>query len=359
MTPVDALARRAEAHVRRAWADRPGGPLRLAAAGFAAGAGIRNLLYDSGFLASRHASVPVVSVGGLTVGGSGKTPITADMAARLSRAGVVTAIVTHGFADEMDVHRRLSPESRVYGGSDRIRLAAKAADEGAQLVILDSGFQYRRMFRDLDILTIDDASLAGRLTHLPAGPHREGLGSLARADLIVTVRREVPRPADSGEAEVGAPDRAWSWLDRLAYAPGAPPFVAVRIRPGGLSPASEAARAIQSPEPVLAVAGVMWPEVFFAQVRGGEESVREAVALPDHGQVGDSLARSLRARAGAAGIVCTLKDASKLVRALGEDTPIWYVSEDVEWVDSATPPVPVQAALALVSPRTSHQGRIA
>ena len=172
MNPVAALARSVEAHVRQAWAERPGGALRLAAAGFATAAGVRNLLYDSGVLASRQAPVPIVSVGGLTVGGSGKTPITADIAARLSAAGIPTAVVTHGFVDEMDVHRKLSPECRVYGGSDRLQLATMAAEEGARLVILDSGFQHRRLHRDLDILAVDERTLGLRLA--PCSTRHEG-----------------------------------------------------------------------------------------------------------------------------------------------------------------------------------------
>ncbi len=349
MNSVHALAQRVETHARTAWAESPGETLRLAAAGFAAAAGVRNLLYDAGVLASRQAPVPVVSVGGLTVGGSGKTPITADLASRLSGAGIPTAIVTHGFADEMDVHRMLSPESRVYGGSDRLRLASRAADDGAHIVILDSGFQHRRLHRDLDILTLDEAALGRRLAHLPAGPYREGLESLIRADLVVTVLRDVPDWGDPPDSNEPASARRRSLVDGLAHAPGAPPFLAVRIRPDRVVAANEAALGVPDPAPVLAVAGIMWPEVFFAQARIASRSVRETVALPDHARFEDSVADSLRNRAGNSGIVCTLKDAKKLVRAMRDDTPVWYLSEKVEWEQPETTPIPVQAALALLS----------
>ncbi len=357
MNPVAALARSVEAHVRQAWAERPGGALRLAAAGFATAAGVRNLLYDSGVLASRQAPVPIVSVGGLTVGGSGKTPITADIAARLSAAGIPTAVVTHGFVDEMDVHRKLSPECRVYGGSDRLQLATMAAEEGARLVILDSGFQHRRLHRDLDILTVDERTLGLRLAHLPAGPYREGLESLARADVVVRVRRDLPESDGPREAMSSGPAAGRSLADRLAGLPGSPPFVAARIRPGSVVAANEAARGVPDPTPALAVAGIMWPEVFFAQAKMATASVRESVALADHARFGDALADFLRKRAGESGIICTLKDAMKLVRAVGDDVPVWYLSEEVEWERADATPIPVRAALALVSTQAHDPDR--
>ncbi len=337
-----------EEGVRKAWDTSPGGVLRLMAASYAAGAGLRNLLYDSGILARRRAPVPVISVGGLTVGGSGKTPIAADVAARLTRLGVRTAIVTHGFADEMEVHRRLCPEASVYGGRDRRRQAARAAGDGAQIVILDSGFQHCRLHRDLDIVAIDEPVIRTRLWHLPAGPFREGVPSLARADLVVVVRRS---PADPG----GAPDGrrslvtgAWPALRELADLPGAPPFVSVRIRPGPLVPANESARGVQQPRPAVAAAGVMWPDIFFAQVEGVAPGLRETVRLPDHARIDGALGDRLGAMAGEAGIACTLKDERKLVRVLKERVPIWYLSEEVVWEESASTPMPVRAALALL-----------
>jgi tetraacyldisaccharide 4'-kinase len=309
---------------------------------------VRNLLYDAGLLAHQRARVPIVSVGGLTVGGSGKTPITADIAARLSRAGVRTAIVTHGFDDEMEVHRRLCPEAGVYGGRDRQRQVARAADDGAQIVVLDSGFQHRRLHRDFDIVAIDEPVIRTRPWPLPAGPFREGFPSLARANLVVIVRRS---PADPEVAPVNGPGPAEASrpvLGALADLPGAPPFVSAWIRPGPLVPANEAARRVERPNPGVAVAGIMWPDVFFGQVRQLASDLQETVRLPDHGRIDAALGKELGARAGASGIACTLKDEQKLVRALGDSVPIWYLSEQVVWEDSASTPTAVLAALALL-----------
>jgi tetraacyldisaccharide 4'-kinase len=339
---------RVEEGIRKAWNTRPGGFLSLLSASWAAGAAGRNLLYDSGILARRRAPIPVVSVGGLTVGGSGKTPIVADLAIRLSRLGVRTAIVTHGFQDEIEVHRRLCPEAGVYGGRDRRRQAIRAAADGAQIALLDSGFQHRRLHRDLDIVALDEPVIRTRPRHLPAGPFREGLPSLARADLVVVVTRS---PVDHGgapEGGLGLVERAWPALRELADLPGAPPFVSARIRPGPLVPANESARGISQPEPAVAVAGIMWPDVFFTQAKHVAPSVRDTVRLSDHSRIDDRLGVRLGTMAGEAGIACTLKDERKLVRVLRESVPIWYLSEEVFWEGDVSPPTAVRAALGLL-----------
>lgn len=345
-----------EARIRRAWSGPPGGALQLASAAYSAVTGARNLLYDCGFFACRRAPVPVVSVGGLTVGGSGKTPITADLAARLGEAGVQTAILTHGFDDEMDVHRKLAPAARVYGDRDRGSLSRRAAAEGAQIALLDSGFQHRRLHRDLDIVTLDEASTGGSLAPLPAGPFRERLEALTRADLVVVVRRApVGEEAFTRRCRDLA-ERGRSQLRELEEAPGAPPFVTARILPGPLLPANEPARAFDQPRPTVAVAGIMWPEVFFAQVSPFAASEHETVILRDHARIDASLGDRLRGMAGDSGIVCTLKDSMKLVRVLGDSVPVWYLSENVVWDEPGPMPTAVRASLALLDPRTFDSG---
>ena len=339
------LSGRLEEQVREGWTGRARGSMRLAGAGFGVIAGLRNLLYDSGVLAPRHAPLPVVSVGGLTVGGSGKTPITADIAARLCDEGVNTAVVTHGFADEMDVHRRLAPRARVFGGQDRLGLAREAAAGGAEIVVVDSGFQHRRLHRDIDIVTVDESTLGRHMAYLPAGPHREGLGALGRADFVVVVRRYVP--GSDGDANPSLAGPRQNWLDDMARGLGCSPFLTVQIHPGQLVAANDAAGSMSRPAPALAVAGIMWPEVFFAQVSSVAPGIEREVALRDHARIGAPEADLLRS-AGERGLVCTLKDAGKLAQALGDTLPIWYLSESVEWCQSDGQPTPVRAALSLL-----------
>jgi tetraacyldisaccharide 4'-kinase len=319
--------------------------MHLASGAYAAVADFRNLLYDSRVIAARRAPVPVVSIGGLTAGGSGKTPIASDLARRLSDAGVVTAILTHGFEDELEVHRHLCPEALVFGGSDRLGLARAAAETGAELIVLDSGFQYRRLHRDLDIVAVDDTALARPVHRLPAGPFREGLAALGRADLVVRVERSVRSPA--GHSSVTEADPG-TMLRGIAGSLETPPVIVARIRPGRLVAVTESAGRIDTPCPRVAVAGVMWPDVFFSQASQATGSVIENLALRDHANIREAAVVRLRDLAGEEGIVCTLKDASKLARSVGGDVPIWYLSESVNWVDSGTPPAVVRAALSLL-----------
>ena len=335
-----------ERRVRKAWASRPGRALLLASGAYAAVVDFRNFLYDSRVIAARRAPVPVVSIGGLTAGGSGKTPLASDLARRLSDAGVVTAILTHGFEDELEVHRKLCPEALVFGGKDRLGLAREAAEAGAELIVLDSGFQYRRLHRDLDIVAIDDTVLALPPQRLPAGPFREGLAALARADLVVRVERSLPAPEVRPSVTETTPVEAM--LRGVAGGLETPPVIVARIRPGPLVAVTESAERIDTPCPSLAVAGVMWPNGFFSQASQATGSVVETLALRDHANIGDAVVVRLRDLAGEGGIVCTLKDASKLARSLGRNVPIWYLSESVEWVDSGTPPAVVRAALSLL-----------
>ncbi len=311
-------------------------------------------MYDVGMFASVQATIPVVSVGGLTIGGSGKTPVAADVAARLSAAGVSVAILTHGFEDEMYVHGQLAPGARVYGGRDRERLAHRAAAEGAEIAILDSGFQRRRLHRDLDIVTLDEHSLIGSPAHLPAGPFREGMAALGRADLVVVVRRCSEDDSRLDKRGIGSTGGLGPRIQAL-QAEGAPPFVSARIVPGSLVPANESARATRSPRPGLSVAGIMWPTLFFSQARRVSGLEQETVTLPDHARIDRALGNRLRDMAGDSGIVCTLKDVMKLVGALGDAVPIWYLSENVVWEERGPEPSIVWTCLDLLEPRTPDE----
>ncbi len=344
-----------ERRVREAWADRPGRAMRLASGAYSAVADFRNLLYDSRVIAARQAPVPVVSIGGLTAGGSGKTPIASDLARRLIDSGVVTAILTHGFEDELEVHRQLCPEALVFGGRDRLGLARAAAEAGAELIVLDSGFQYRRLHRDLDIVAVDDTVLALPVHRLPAGPFREGLAALARADLVVRVERSLRAPAGRTSVTEAVPG---AMLRGVAGGLETPPVIVAQIRPGPLVAVTESAGRIDTPCPKVAVAGVMWPDVFFSQASQTTGSVVETVALRDHANIREAGVVRLRDLAGEGGIVCTLKDASKLARSVGRDVPIWYLSESVNWVDSGTPPAVVRAALSLLPSATGADSSV-
>ncbi|MBI4878532.1 MAG: tetraacyldisaccharide 4'-kinase, partial [Planctomycetes bacterium] len=154
---------------------------------------LRNRAYDAGLLRARCAAAVVVSVGNLSVGGTGKTPLVAMLARAARAAGRTPAILLRGYrrgarraaeSDEAALHARLAQGVLVVADPDRVRGAERALAAGADLLILDDGFQHRRLKRDLDLVLADarDPFAGGRL--LPRGLLREPLSSLARAHAL-------------------------------------------------------------------------------------------------------------------------------------------------------------------------------
>ena len=161
-------------------------PLELV---FSAAVAARTRRYDTGRARIRSAGVPVVSVGGLAVGGSGKTPVAAWLATWFLRQGVTPGVVTNGYGpDEALLHRRWNPGAPVAADRQRARAAAAVVDQGARVVILDDGFQHRALARDLElVLVAAEHPVPVRL--LPRGPYREPESALARADGVIVTRR--------------------------------------------------------------------------------------------------------------------------------------------------------------------------
>lgn len=156
---------------------------------------LRNTLYDHGWLLAHRAGIPIVSVGNLTVGGTGKTPHVIELVRRLAARGERPAILTRGYrgtahrpADEVLELRAALPEAAVIVHADRVRGAAEALSVHATCAIMDDGFQHRRLHRDLDIVLIDALRPWGGGALLPAGRLREPPGSLRRADLVIITR---------------------------------------------------------------------------------------------------------------------------------------------------------------------------
>jgi len=116
---------------------------------------VRGQLYDRELLGSIHSSIPVISVGNLTVGGTGKTPVANWIAGTLREHGAKPAIVLRGYGiDEILVHRELTPGLPVIAAKDRAEGIGRAAAAGATVVVLDDAFQHRRAARDADIVIV-------------------------------------------------------------------------------------------------------------------------------------------------------------------------------------------------------------
>lgn len=162
--------------------------------------GLRNYGYNCGFLRTHRAGLPVISVGNLTAGGTGKTPIVIDLARRLQTLGAQPGVILRGYradadgrSDEAMVYQAALPFIPVVAGGDRLAAVDKMRREHPQVnvVVLDDAFQHRRIARDLDLVLIDATDPFGCDAVLPRGLMREAPAGLRRADAVIVTRSDL------------------------------------------------------------------------------------------------------------------------------------------------------------------------
>ena len=316
--------------VRRWWTGQAGWPGRMASIGFLPAEGLfrwsaaaRNRAFDFGVLGIRRAVIPVLSVGNLTVGGTGKTPIVGWFMAQLIAAGASPAVVARGYGrDELLLHRRWHPGRPVIGHRDRV--------DGADVAVLDDGFQHRRLHRDLDVVLIAaETPFPGR--RLPRGPYREGPRSLRRADLAVVTRKTATvaeaegvartiRARHPGLAVARVALRAGGW-QALDGSPTAPPSGPVVVLTAVAEPESVRALAASA----LERSGVEISE------RGASAGGLALAAFPDHHDFTDTEVRDVVSDGHA--MVVTEKDAVKLAElgAALDGVAVHVLTLDVVW----------------------------
>ncbi|MHB1224915.1 MAG: tetraacyldisaccharide 4'-kinase, partial [Gemmatimonadaceae bacterium] len=306
---------------------------------FAGAVALRGRLYDRRLLDVGQPSLPALGVGNLTVGGTGKTPIAAELARRLRAAGARPAIVLRGYGDDEPlVHARLNPDVPVVTGADRAAAVRQAAAAGADVAVLDDAFQHRRLARQADIVLLSaDRWGRGSRRLLPAGPWREPLAALGRASLAVVTRKAAaPEEVDAAVAAIAA------------AAPDCPVAVAelaldalVAVADGERRPLSDLrGRA------VLAATAIGDPGAFVSQLRASGASV-SVMAWPDHHAFTAADVDRLALAAGRADlVVCTLKDAVKLApRWPRAAAALWYVSQTVAFERGEEQLQPILTAL--------------
>jgi len=307
----------------RLWSEEPTGPLRGLLLGLVPAEGlfrlivsIRNSLYDNGIMPVRSSAIDVVSVGNLSLGGTGKTPFAAWLAGRYAEAGRRPAIIHGGYGgDEPALHRRWQPEIPVVVGRDRTAAAASAARSGADVVILDDGFQHRRLARDVDIVLVSAERGLSGVRLLPRGPWREPVDSLRRADAVVVTRKSATREAADGVA------------GEVARAVGRDRVAVVALKP---STWHRAGCVVETPEGrVLAVAGLASPAAFEDNAIMAGARVAGTMWFRDHhAYTVEDAQRILRASDGGP-IVTTAKDAVKLDSLLPAER-LWVLEQRVE-----------------------------
>lgn len=280
----------------------------------------RGILYDRELLKIHDVSVPVVSVGNLTVGGTGKTPVAAWLARQLIERGANPAIVLRGYGgDETLVHQRLNETISVIECPDRVRGMREAIAEAADIIVLDDAFQHRRAARDADIVLIDADTWSDARALLPAGPWREPLSAARRASLIIITRKTASQDA------VNAVKQA------LSIAAPRVPAASVLLAPGALRSTTTGQtmplHALEGAD-VTAIAAIAHPVGFFSQLTQLGAIVRPH-SFPDHYAFTKRDAQRLAAAAQASDFaICTLKDAVKLESFWPPEAgSLWYVSQ--------------------------------
>ncbi len=280
----------------------------------------RTKLYDAGVLGAQAAVLPTVSVGNLTVGGTGKTPFSAYLVAALS-ASARPAVALRGYGrDEVEVHKRLNPDVPVVVNADRAAAIREAKAHGADIVVLDDAFQHRRIARNADVVLISAEQLLRPRRMLPAGPWREHLSAAKRADLLVVTRKS----ASLAEAE-----RARETV--RAEVPGIP-IVMVHLAPAQLMSARDGMTLPLERlkgAAVVAIAAIGEPELFKLQLEAlGARVLMESYR--DHHAFSDAEIKDAALRVPLDGLaVCTLKDAVKLADRWPGPSRLWYVSQQL------------------------------
>jgi tetraacyldisaccharide 4'-kinase len=282
----------------------------------------RNWMYDRALWRTIPTDCPTVSVGNVSVGGTGKTPITAWLAAQLAESGARPGIVLRGVGgDERLVLSRLVPTAIVVVDPDRVAGVREAVAAGARVAVLDDAFQHRRAGRQWDIALVSADAEREVDRVIPVGPLREPLVGLRRAGLVIVTRK-----AASDEAVTAV-------LARVRRAAPAVPVAVVSLVPDALFRWSDGARRPLSAlrgATVAAISGIGDPAAFERQLSGVGARVT-GFRFGDHHAFTTADASSLMQRLPApATVVCTLKDAVKLGPLWPDPGPsLWYLSQRI------------------------------
>ena len=195
---------------------------------------LRFFLYSKGWLKTHRVNATVLSVGNITVGGTGKTPLVIRLCNQITK-NYRCAILTRGYkatqnySDEPAILRKHCPQAKVIVNPDRVAGADEAISRfDAKVLIADDGFQHRRLARDLDIVTIDAGRPFGYGRILPAGLLREPVTALKRADAAVITRCDQTAEAELTQLE----EKLWSVNPALVIARSVHEPVCVKSQSG-------------------------------------------------------------------------------------------------------------------------------
>ena len=264
---------------RGLWPALQRGGLRVLSGPYGLAMRCRNWLFDAGWKRRLQAPIPVISVGNLTMGGTGKTPCVEMVARFLRERDMRVAILSrgygsrHGCNDEALVLEENLPDVPHLQGADRAALAQIAAEElDSEVLVLDDGFQHRRLLRDLDLVLIDATAPWG-FGMFPRGILREPPSSLRRADMVILTRCDQVGPGELAKLRA-----------RVERTAPAIPIAESNHVPAGWINSSRMRRALEEwrHRPVAAFCGIGNPEAFRRTLTMlGAEPVAFRV-FPDH-----------------------------------------------------------------------------
>jgi tetraacyldisaccharide 4'-kinase len=254
-----------------------------------------------------RARVPVISVGNLTVGGAGKTPVAVEIGLRLAARGLRPAVLSRGYGRRTREAMQVSPDSAVddvgdepllmarrgltvFVGPRRARLAEMAVQRGANVLVLDDGLQHHGLARDLDVVVVDASNPFGNGRTLPRGPLREPPSALRRVQrgLLWLTRCDLPRDPRTASLP------AWPLVES-AYA----------------------AQTVLRGKRVFLFAGIAQPASFEATVRGLGAEIAGVRWFGDHHRYRAADLSALRRAAADATLVTTEKDLVRIDRPQG------------------------------------------
>jgi len=326
-----------------------GAVLAIPAAPYGLVVRLRALAYSRGLFTVRNLDRPVISVGNLTVGGTGKTPMVAYLARRLMARGKRVAVISRGYGGSLEGETRIVSDGRTIvlsaaeAGDEPVHLATSVpglmtvigADRYAagllalkqlnpDVFILDDGYQHLRLHRDLNILLMDCNRPLGNGRTLPAGLLREPQTAIGRADLVVYTR------CTGGEAPAV---HGMIPSCRAGHA-----LTGAALLPDGEVQPLAALRGLRG----VAFAGIAEPEVFFEALRREGLNVVATIPFADHASYGEREVSMLReAAAGSDCLITTGKDGVKLSAHLARLLPVYATVLEMRPLD----PAPLEAAL--------------
>lgn len=308
--------------------------LRVASWAYGLAVRSRNFAYDRGWTATHRADVPVISLGNLTAGGTGKTPMAAWFARWFRDRGVRVGLLSRGYGsvdgapnDEALVLEQLCPDVPHLQGADRVALAKVACEElDMQLLLLDDGFQHRRLARDLDVVLIDALDPWGYSALLPRGLLREPLASLGRAGLAIMTRVDQVEPRELVDIR-----------QRIARMRSDLPICETAFPPSGLLNASGISASFESlaGRSVAAFCGLGNPSAFRRTVEQAGLKIHEFRTFPDHHAYSRDDVESLSSWASTLpveAVVTSQKDLVKLQMDHLGSRPLWAVQIGVRIV---------------------------